>query len=111
MCDFRTFDNVENQRLAYAAAAKAFDLSSNRAASNQFFAPSRFPYGGNFPGFDGFSGAQGFQRGGFPGLDMPNFRPQNSAYAGAAVGPDYSQQVADINPANPVSFILLLSKP
>lgn len=35
---------------------------------------------------------------------MPNFgKDGNSAYAGAAVGPGYSRQVAAINPANPVS--------
>lgn len=106
LCLFRAFDSVENQRLAYSAATKAFDLTSNRAGYNKHFTPSRFPFGGNFPGGPGFEG-EGFRG---QGLGMSNFRKSdNSAYAGAAIGPDYTHQVAEISPANQVIIFVTFS--
>ncbi|XP_075969676.1 uncharacterized protein LOC142972442 isoform X1 [Anticarsia gemmatalis] len=100
--------NLENQRLAYNAARKAFDISSNQAGYYENFA-SRLPQPqfNDFGGFaGGYGGGYGGGFGGFPNFNnfafgMPNF--PNSAFAGAAAGPGFRHQVAAINPANPNS--------
>ncbi|XP_028032600.1 uncharacterized protein LOC114244864 isoform X2 [Bombyx mandarina] len=81
--------NIEAQRLAFEAAQKAFDLTSNQAGYIPGF--DRFPIF-NFPS-PGFTDEQ------FPA--MQNYPNQFGAFAGAAAGPGFSHQVASINPPNP----------
>lgn len=89
MC-YRAFDNsLENQRLAYNAAKKAFDVTSNQAGYNPHY-PGRFD---NFGGF-----------GDFPFMSLG----PNSAYASGAAGPGFTHQVAALNPENPVRFIFFI---
>jgi hypothetical protein len=96
LCDCRAFQtNLENQRLAYIAAKKAYDLTSNQAG----YIPN---FTSRFNDRSGFGGL-----GGFPGFQMSGSR--NSAFAGSAVGPDFSHQVASLNPKNPVSYKSLSS--
>lgn len=56
-------------------------------------------HGNDFSGFGelpGFGSMDGFGFGNLPGY---------SAYAGGVVSPDFEQQIAGINPQNPVSEI------
>ncbi|XP_063837350.1 uncharacterized protein LOC135086519 isoform X1 [Ostrinia nubilalis] len=77
--------NFENQKLAYNAARKAFDLTSNQA--------------GYIPNFT--SRLNNFNFGGFPPFGMPMPMGPNSAFAGASAGPGFTHQVAALNPENP----------
>ncbi|KAF9423258.1 hypothetical protein HW555_001327 [Spodoptera exigua] len=80
--------NIENQRLAYDAARKAFDLTSNQAG--YYPTPnlaSRFAFT-NVPSLP------------IPPFPMPRFG-SNSAFASAAAGPGFQHQVASIFPSNP----------
>lgn len=77
------------------AARKAFDLTSNQAGFIPDF-PSRFS---PFPGFQDF---QRFPE--FPTLSNRFSEDSNSAFSFGAIGPDYTQQIAAINPENPVSI-------
>lgn len=83
MCSRAFNSNFENQKLAYNAARKAFDLTSNQAGYIPDFSSRFNDFGFNF---------------------MMPFEMPNSAYAGAAVGPGFSHQVAALNPENPVSL-------
>lgn len=81
--------NIENQRLAFDAARKAFDLTSNQAG--YYPTPnlaSRFAFT-NIPSLP------------LP-MPMPHFG-SNSAFAGAAAGPGFQHQVASIFPVNPAN--------
>lgn len=84
MCSRAFNQNLENQRLAFNAAKKAYDLTSNQAGYIPH-SPGRFD---NFGGFGDFSSY------------MP--RGGQAAYAGAAAGPGFTHQVAAISPENPV---------
>nr|AXY94655.1 seroin transcript 2B [Antheraea yamamai] len=84
--------NFENQRLAFNAAQKAFDLTSNQAGYNPNF---NYPGAGNFPNFGDFPGVPLA----FPA--MPNFGNEFGAFAAAVANPGYRQQIAAINPSNP----------
>ncbi|KAL4713913.1 hypothetical protein ACJJTC_015567, partial [Scirpophaga incertulas] len=74
--------NIENQKLAFNAAKKAYDLTTNQA--------------GFIPNFTSRFSDLGL--GAFSGLQSP---AMNRAYAGGAVGPDFTHQVAGISPNNP----------
>ncbi|CAH0724638.1 unnamed protein product, partial [Brenthis ino] len=92
---FTNFNNIlpqifgsdfEGQRLASYAARKAYDLTYNHIGYNPNF--FRFsPFSAGFPYF----GQQGY-----PGMD-PNLQ---SALAIAIAGPDFTHQVAAIDPIN-----------
>nr|WHN38837.1 Sn2 [Andraca theae] len=85
--------NLESQRLAYNAAQKALDLTTNHAGYMPNF-NFRYPHD-DFIGFGGFPDIPS------PFAAMPNFENDFSAFAGAAARPGYTHQVAAINPSNP----------
>lgn len=101
--------NLENQQLAFNAARKAFDISSNQAGYYPNFATRlpQTPYN-NFGPFGGRYGS------GYP--VFPNFNSfamsdyPNSAFASSAIGPGYRTQIAAINPANPNSPNVYIQK-
>ncbi|GBP48525.1 hypothetical protein EVAR_38497_1 [Eumeta japonica] len=95
---FRAFEkNIENQKLAFNAATKAFDLTSNQAGFVPNFGAGFNDFGTGFGGFNpGFSGF-----GGFPNFGVPNMAGANSAYASGVVGDGFVHQAAAINPPNP----------
>ncbi|CAB3239737.1 unnamed protein product [Arctia plantaginis] len=94
--------NIENQRLAYNAARKAFDLSSNEDYFNHF--ASRLP---PFHDFNRFrEEIPSFPR--YPNFAMPNF--PNSAFASSSLGPGFRRQIAAINPQNPLSNNVNINK-
>ncbi|XP_072946036.1 uncharacterized protein [Epargyreus clarus] len=80
--------DTRNLDLALSAAHQAYDLASNRIPYMPNF-DFRFPPFGGFPNFVD------------QGIPMPYGMSDNSAYAGAAAGPGYSQHRAFINPQNP----------
>ncbi|XP_072946031.1 uncharacterized protein [Epargyreus clarus] len=87
--DFGAFgSDTRNLDLALSAAHQAYDLASNRIPYMPNF-DFRFPPFGGFPNFVD------------QGIPMPYGMSDNSAYAGAAAGPGYSQHRAFINPQNP----------
>ncbi|CAK1544500.1 unnamed protein product [Leptosia nina] len=79
--------NLEAQRLASYAARKAYDITANQI--REFHNSYRFPTFGP-PNF--------FGGGGLVPFDV--MAQPNSAFAGAAIGPGYTHQVAAINPEN-----------
>ncbi|CAG9796796.1 unnamed protein product [Diatraea saccharalis] len=70
--------NLQNQRLAFTAAKKAYDLTSNQAGYIPNF-PTRYDDFGGFGAFPGFAG-------------------MNQAFASAMAGPGFTQQIAAIDP-------------
>ena len=104
--------NLENQRLAFNAARKAFDLTSNQAGG--YAGGYSGGYSGGHPGnyypnpniasrFPAFPSLPGFT------MPSPITNFGNSAFASAAAGPGYQHQVASIYPGNPVSLFIYLS--
>lgn len=89
--------SIESQKLAFDAARKAFDVTSNQQGfhngnrGNTPFHDFDVPNVGRYPGFGGFDDA-------FRGANV------HSAYASGRVGPGFKEQVAAINPENPVSL-------
>lgn len=91
--------NLESQKLAFNAARKAFDLTSNQAGGYAGGYSGGYS-GGYYPNPNIASRYPAFPS--FPTFTMP--RPMdfgNSAYASAAAGPGYQHHVASINPSNP----------
>lgn len=87
------FNDVNHQNLAFNAARKAFDITSNHALF-----PPNFPFSDDGPDFRGFGRLPGFNMNNMFGYgNMPGY----SAFASGVASPDYAHQVASINPQNP----------
>lgn len=90
---YRVFNDVNHQNLAFNAARKAFDITSNHALF-----PPNFPFSDDGPDFRGFGRLPGFNMNNMFGYgNMPGY----SAFASGVASPDYAHQVASINPQNP----------